>query len=206
VIRTCRGLKILQVAGDAGGAGQGIVVVNVTIEAHPWWIGMRIRQRETNARVIELRVRPTICAVALLTTDRETRGHMVWAGGGLVVRRVAGIALGRKPLKLPCGSALVTSLTFYRRMRADEREAILMVTNRGYGNLPAFDGVAGFTIRAELAAVNVGMAIRTFLPHIRKNEFHMALGALHLFVHAAQRVAGLVVVKFRDASDGLPTQ
>jgi len=50
------------------------------------------------------------------------------------------------------------------------------------------------------------MTIRTFLSHIRKNEFHMALGALHIFVHAAERVAGLVVIKFRDAADGLPTQ
>ena len=206
MVRTCRGLKILQVAGGAGDAGQVVVVVDVTIETDARRIGVRVGQREAYAGVIELCVQPSICPVALLTTDRETRGHMVWAGGGLVVRRVAGIALGRKPLKLPCGSALVTSLTFYRRMRADEREAILMVTNRGYGNLPAFDGVAGFTIRAELAAVNVGMAIRTFLPHIRKNEFHMALGALHIFVHAAQRVAGPVVVKFRDTADGLPAQ
>ena len=131
---------------------------------------------------------------------------MVWVGGALVLRSVAGIALGRKSLKLPCGSAFVTSFTLYRRMSADEREAILMVTNRGYGNLPAFDGVTRLTIRAELAAVDVGMAIRTFLSHIGKNEFYMALGALHIFVHAAQRVAGLVVVKFRDAADGLPAQ
>ena len=206
MIRVCRGLKILQVAGDAGDAGQVVVVVDVTVETDARRIGVRIRQREADGRVIEFCVRPTICAVALLATDRETRGHMVWAGGGLVVRRVAGIALGRKPLKLPCGSALVTSLTVCRGMRADERKAILMVTNRGYGNLPAFDGVAGFTIRAELAAVNVGMAIRTFLPHIRKNELHMALSTLHIFVHAAQRVAGFVVVKFRDTADGLPAQ
>jgi hypothetical protein len=131
---------------------------------------------------------------------------MVWVGGALVLRSVAGIALGRKPLKLPCGSAFVTSFTFYRRVRADEREAILMVTNSGYGNLPAFDGVTRLTIRAELAAMDVGMAIRTFLSHIRKNEFHMALGALHFFVHAAERVACRVVVEFRDAADGLPTQ
>ena len=141
VIRTCRSLKILQVAGDAGRAGQVVVVVDVTIEADTRRVGVRIGQRESHARVIELCVRPTICTVALLATDRETGGHMVWAGGALILRGVAGIALGREPLKLPGGSALVTSLTFYRRMRADEREAILMVTNCGYGNLPAFDGV-----------------------------------------------------------------
>jgi len=131
---------------------------------------------------------------------------MVWAGGAFVVRGVAGVALGREPLKLPCGSAFVASLTINRRVRTDEREAILMVTNRGYGNLPAFDGVTGFTIRAELATVDIGMAIRALLSDIRENEFHMALGALHIFVHAAQRVAGLVVVKFRNTADGLPTE
>jgi hypothetical protein len=131
---------------------------------------------------------------------------MVWVGGALVLRSVAGIALGRKPLKLPGGSAFVTSLTFYRRMRADEREAILVVTNSGYGDLPAFNGVTRLTIRAELSAVNVRVAIRAFLSHIGENEFHMALGALHFFVHAAQRIAGSIVVEFRNTSDGLPTQ
>jgi len=141
VIRTCCGLKILQVAGDAGDASQVVVIVDVAVETDARRIGVGIGQREAYAGVIEFCVRPTICTVTLLTTDRETRGDMVWAGGALVLRSVAGIALGRKSLKLPCGSALVTSLTFYCRMRADERKAILMVTNRGYRNLPAFDGV-----------------------------------------------------------------
>ena len=34
----------------------------------------------------------------------------------------------------------------------------------------------------------------------------MALGALHFFVHAAQRVARLVVVKLGNTADGPPTQ
>ena len=128
-------------AGDAGRAGQTVVVVDVAIETDTRRIGVRIGQGKAHACVIELCVQPSICTVALLASDGESRGHMVWVGGALVLRSVAGIALGGKPLKLPCGGALVTSFTLYRRMRADERKAILVVTNRGYGNLPAFDGV-----------------------------------------------------------------
>lgn len=141
MIRACGGLKILQVAGNAGRAGQVVVVADMAIETDPRRIGVRIGQGEAHARVIELCVRPTVCTVAKLTTDRETRGDMIRVGCTLVIRSVAGIAPGRKPLELPRGSARVTSFTVYRGMRADEREAILMITNRGYGNLPAFDGV-----------------------------------------------------------------
>jgi len=34
----------------------------------------------------------------------------------------------------------------------------------------------------------------------------MALRARHFFMHAAERVARLVVFKFRDTADGLPAQ
>ena len=34
----------------------------------------------------------------------------------------------------------------------------------------------------------------------------MALRARHFFMPAAERVASLIVLKFRDAADGLPTQ
>lgn len=131
---------------------------------------------------------------------------MVWVDGALIVRSVAGIALCGEPLKLPGGCAFVARLTIYRRMRADKREAILVVANRRYGNLPAFDRVTGFAIRSELAAVKVRMTVGAFLSDIRKDQFHVALGALHFLVHPAQRVAGLVVVKLRNTADRLPTQ
>jgi hypothetical protein len=78
----------------------------------------------------------------------------------------------------------VARFTVNRRVRADQREAILVVTNRRYRYLPTLDGMTRFAIRAELAAVNIRMAVRTFLSHVCKNEFHMALRALHFFVHA----------------------
>jgi hypothetical protein len=81
-----------------------------------------------------------------------------------------------------------------------------VVANRRYGYFPTLDGMTGFAIRTELPAMNVRMAIRTFLAHVRKNELHVALSALHFFVHAAQWIARFLVVKFRNAADGLPAQ
>ena len=66
VIRTCRGLKILQVAGDAGGAGQTVVVVDVAIETDTRRIGVRIRQREANRVVVKGCRLPSNRGVALL--------------------------------------------------------------------------------------------------------------------------------------------
>jgi hypothetical protein len=92
------------------------------------------------------------------------------------------------------------------RVRTEQRKAILMVAYRLHGNGPALNRVTRFAIRTELPTVNVGMAVCTSLAHIRKHQFYVALRARHVFMHPAERVARLVVVKFRDAADGLPAQ
>ena len=66
VIRVCRGLKILQMAGDAGRAGQVVVVVDVAIEADPRRIGVRIGQREANRVVVKRCRLPSARGVAHL--------------------------------------------------------------------------------------------------------------------------------------------
>ena len=58
--------------------------------------------------MIELCVQPIICAMALFTSRWETGGNVVRVDGALILRNVAGIALGRKAAKLSGGSALVT--------------------------------------------------------------------------------------------------
>ncbi len=183
-----------------------VIVVDVAVRAGPRRNGMCICQRESGARMIELSVQPSICAVALFAISWETSGYVAWVSCSLVVRCMTGIALRSEALKLPGGSALVARLAIYRRMRADKREAILMVTDRRHGNLPALHRVTRFAIRSELAAVKVCMAVRAFLSDVRKDQFHVALAALHFLVHTAQRVARLVVVKLRNTADRLPTQ
>ena len=93
-----------------------------------------------------------------------------------------------------------------RRVRPYQRKSILVISNCRYRNVPAFDRVARCAARSELPPVNVRMAIRAFLAHIREHELHMALRALHFFVHSAQGIAGLVVVKLGNTADRPPTQ
>jgi hypothetical protein len=60
----------------------------------------------------------------------------------------------------------VAGFAVNRRVRADQREAVLVVANRRYRHFPTLDGVTRFAIAPELAAVNVRVAIRTFLANI----------------------------------------
>jgi len=61
-------------------------------------------------------------------------------------------------------------------------------------------------IRAHLALVNIGVAILTILPHIREYRLYVALCALHLLVHAAQRIVRFVVIEFGDSANGAPAR
>lgn len=65
--------------------------------------------------------------------------------------------------------------------------------------------MALFAIGAELAFVNVGMAVGAFLADVGEDWLQVALGARHALVHATQRVARLRVVKLRDVADRFPS-
>jgi hypothetical protein len=86
-----------------------------------------------------------------------------------------------------------------------QRKAVEVILNGLYRDTPAVYRVALLAVCAKLAAVNVGMAVRAFGTHICENKLRMALNALDFLVHPAQWVAGLLMVKFGDASDRLPT-
>ena len=72
-------------------------------------------------------------------------------------------------------------------------------------NLPALHRVTFLTIGAELAAVNIRVTICAPCAHIREHKIRVALLAVHFLVHAAQWVAGSVVIEFRIISDRFPT-
>jgi hypothetical protein len=50
------------------------------------------------------------------------------------------------------------------------------------------------------------MAIGAFLTYVREHQLDMAAGARNFFVHSAERVSCFIVLKFRNAPDGLPTE
>ncbi len=64
--------------------------------------------------------------------------------------------------------------------------------------------MALLALRAHLPAVNIGVAIRALVSHLREDWFGVALHAGDILVHAAQREVGLAVVEVRKAADRLP--
>ena len=55
------------------------------------------------------------------------------------------------------------------RVCAEKREAILVIVDLLYRNVPAIHGMALFTTRSELAFVNVRMTVGALGSHIGKN-------------------------------------
>lgn len=92
------------------------------------------------------------------------------------------------------------------RMRADERKAIQVIADVFVRDLPALHGMAVFAVCTELPAMNVCVAVRTVLAHVFEDQARVTFGAGHLLVHAAQRVACLIVIEFGVGTNGLPTR
>lgn len=80
-----------------------------------------------------------------------------------------------------------------------------MLLNLLDGDPPSFHCVALLTGGAELALVDVGMTIRALQPDVAEDRFSVTFHAGDILVHAAQRIACLIVIEFRDASNRLPT-
>jgi hypothetical protein len=71
--------------------------------------------------------------------------------------------------------------------------------------LPAAHGVALFAVRPQLPPVNVRVAVLASLSYICENWLDVALDASDPLVHAAERVARLIVIEFRDRADRPPS-
>lgn len=88
VIGTRRSLKILQMAGHTSCARQVEIIIDVTVDTNSRRISVRVRQRETRGRMIELRVQPRVRVVALLATCGESHRHVVGVRRALKIGRV----------------------------------------------------------------------------------------------------------------------
>src|SRR5579872_4409038 len=92
------------------------------------------------------------------------------------------------------------------RMGADQRKAVLVIANLLERNLPSLDRMAALAICSKLAAMNVGVAVRAVTADVLENQIDVALGASHLRMHAAQRIARLVMIELRIGADRLPAR
>ena len=80
-----------------------------------------------------------------------------------------------------------------------------MILHLLHGNVPALHGMTLRTVCSHLALVDVCVAVLAILPHIGENGLYVALRTSHFFVHAAQRIVCLVVVKFGVGANGSPS-
>ena len=186
-----------------------IIAIGVTARAGNCC--MRAEQRKIGRwpRVVKGRAKPSVKRMAHIAILRELTLHMIGNGSAdrlraIEVGLVTRYASGGKPLKLPDGGTLVAIIALKRGVGAEEREAVLVIFELLHRDVPALDGVALSTVRAHLALVNVGMTVLAILSHIGKNRFHVALRALHFFMHPAEGILGLVVIEFRVCADGAP--
>lgn len=130
--------------------------------------GMGPGQGESELRVVHLRAEESIHRVAFLAVRGEARGNVVRLGA-LVVLRVARHAVGGQSNILAGCRALVTGLTVQCGMRTQQREAVAVLLDRLDAYAPTVDGVTLLAIRAELAPMDIGVAIRALRPGIAEH-------------------------------------
>src|SRR5437763_1253660 len=122
-MRNRRGRRVVVglVAAHAGGRGDVVVVVDVTIRTLPRWHGMRTGQNESGGRVIELAVGPGHSVVTLLAGGGEA-GMRYRRGRGVVVGLVATDAGGRGDVVVVV-DVTVRTLPRRNRMRTAQNES-----------------------------------------------------------------------------------
>jgi len=204
VVRIHCALIILQMAVHAGGAGQVVVVVDVTVGALARRDGVAPRERKTGRAVIELGIEPGVGAMTKGATGGEASGSMTGIAGRFEIGCVTGVALRRHRLEPAGCSAFMTGVTIHAGMGAGQRKAIVMLLHLAHVNPPSANGMALLTVGSELAPVNVGVAVLAVLSNAGKYRLDVTLGARDGFMHAAQRIFRLVVIEFWNGADRLP--
>ena len=118
---------------------------------------------------------------------------------------MTGVAVRRHCLEFAGSASLVAGVAVHGGVCAGEREAIVVLLNLLNGNLPSSNRVALFTVRTQLAFVDVGMTILAALSDTFEYGPHVALSTRDGRVHPPQGIVRLVVIEFRDCADRLPS-
>lgn len=142
--------------------------------------------------------------MALVTTGSELRGRVIWVGRALEVRRMAGVALRGHCLERASGRTFVTRIAVHGGVRSGQRKAVVVLLHLLNRYRPPPHRVALLAVGAELSLVNVGVAILAALPHIREYGLDVALSASHRLMHAAKRIASLIVIELRNRPNRFP--
>ena len=142
--------------------------------------------------------------MAVLAGSLEPRLDVARVGGRREFFLVTREASRRHRLEFTVSPALVAGVAVDGGVGASQWEPIIMLLHVLDRDLPPSDSVALLAIGAQLALVNIGMAILATLSNVRKNHLHVTPGAGHGSVHAAQGITRLIVVELGDRPDRLP--
>lgn len=204
VVRVRRPAEIRQVASDA--ICRRAFEFPSDVASCALQRGVHSSQRKPGVfQVIKFHSKPVVHAVALFARSGEACGHVAGPGGVLIVGCMAGVALGCQSLELSSRRAFVARVALQSGMCAEQREAILVLRDLLYCHLPPLDRVTLCTIGSKLALMNVGMAVGASLTHVSKDRLDVALGTSHVLVHSPERISCLIVIKFRNVADRLPS-
>ena len=122
----------------------------------------------------------------------------------LPILQVAGLAIGREPVKNAGRRLLVAVFAKHRGVCSQQGETILMILRLLNRNVPSLNRMALRTIGSHLPPVHVRVTIRAIFSDIREDRLRVAKNAVHFLVQAAQGILRLVVVKFRNGANFLP--
>ena len=200
--------EVLRMAADAGRHGALIVAADVAGRA----LYGRVSSGELELRelvVVETRKLPVIDVVAGFARGWKTGGAVIHAFGLLKVLLVASDALRAQPrIHAGRGSAMA-GIARHRRVTAEQWKAVQVILNRSRGNRPSLNRVAVFALSAELAPVEIGVAVRTLRPGFGKNVRDVARFTGDVLMHPAQWELGSAVVELglraqrREAGGGV---
>ena len=154
--------------------------------------------------MIELRIQPVVRPVALFASGRVSECDVIRRRGVLEVRLMARIAHCGHDLKLAVSRVLVAGIAINRSVRPRQGEPIIVLLNLLDRYAPSANAVALLAVCAQLAFMNIGVAVLAAVAHVVEHRLYMALRAGHILVQAAQRVTGLVVIEFRNGANWLP--
>ena len=154
-------------------------------------------------QVVKLGVEPGVHRVTVLAGSREAKPDVVDHRGQIVLL-MAGVAGRRQSDELAGGGVLVAVFALRQLVRAHQWETVLVILNGLQRDLPPLHGVATGAIGAELAAMNIGVAIRALRADVLEDQASVALNAIHFLVHAAEGVPGQIVVELGIGPYGLP--
>ena len=194
VVRVVRSIIVRHVACVTIGGSTGIAV-RVALQTAR--IGMRAREREARAVVVECAGLPRGFTVTGRTVQREASRYMVGIRRAVVVREVTGVTV-RGSTRIPVAMALQAVSVHVRTL---QREARIVVIERT--RLPSRLGMTGRAVRREARSHVIRIRGPVVIGHMTSIAVRwracipvgMALDAVHVGVRALERKARAVMVE-----------